>query len=96
MTTPQPTRVDGMGPLEPVPFIDLVAQHQTISEEVTSAVTKVFSEQRFILGDEVLNLESEVANYCDAREAIGCASGTDALLLALMALVGYRTRRARP
>ena len=86
MTTPQPTRVDGMGPLEPVPFIDLVAQHQTISEEVTSAVTKVFSEQRFILGDEVLNLESEVANYCDAREAIGCASGTDALLLALMAL----------
>ncbi len=86
MTTPQPTRVDGMGPLEPVPFIDLVAQHQTISEEVTSAVTKVFSEQRFILGDEVLNLESEIANYCDAREAIGCASGTDALLLALMAL----------
>lgn len=86
MTTPQPIRVDGMGPLEPVPFIDLVAQHQTISEEVTSAVTKVFSEQRFILGDEVLNLESEVANYCDAREAIGCASGTDALLLALMAL----------
>ena len=61
MTTPQPTRVDGMGPLEPVPFIDLVAQHQTISEEVTSAVTKVFSEQRFILGDEVLNLESEIA-----------------------------------
>ncbi len=86
MTTPQPTRVDGMGPLEPVPFIDLVAQYQTISEDLTSAVTKVFSEQRFILGDEVLNLESEIANYCDAREAIGCASGTDALLLALMAL----------
>ena len=86
MTTPQPTRLDGMGPLEPVPFIDLVAQHQTISGEVTSAVNKVFSEQRFILGDEVLNLESEIANYCDAREAIGCASGTDALLLALMAL----------
>lgn len=86
MTTPQPTRVDGMGPLEPVPFIDLVAQYQTISEDMTSAVTKVFSEQRFILGDEVLNLESEIANYCDAREAIGCASGTDALLLALMAL----------
>lgn len=86
MTTPLPTRVDGMGPLEPVPFIDLVAQYQTIADEVTFAVNKVFSEQRFILGDEVLSLESEVATYCDAREAIGCASGTDALLLALMAL----------
>jgi dTDP-4-amino-4,6-dideoxygalactose transaminase len=78
--------VDGMGPLDPVPFIDLVAQHQTIADEVAFAVNKVFSEQRFILGDEVLNLESEIASYCDAREAIGCASGTDALLLALRAL----------
>jgi dTDP-4-amino-4,6-dideoxygalactose transaminase len=86
MTTPQPTRLDGMPPLEPVPFIDLVAQHQVIGEEVLAAVAKVFAEQRFILGDEVLNLETEVAQYCDAREAIGCASGTDALLLALMAL----------
>ncbi len=86
MTTPLPTRVDGMGPLDPVPFIDLVAQYQTIADEVTFAVNKVFSEQRFILGDEVLSLESEIAGYCDAREAIGCASGTDALLLALMAL----------
>ena len=86
MTTPLPTRMDGMGPLEPVPFIDLVAQYQTISGEVTSAVNKVFSEQRFILGDEVVGLESEIADYCDAREAIGCASGTDALLLALLAL----------
>ena len=86
MTTPLPTRVDGMGPLEPVPFIDLVAQYQTIAGEVTPAIDKVFSEQRFILGDEVVGLETEIADYCDAREAIGCASGTDALLLALMAL----------
>src|SRR5262249_34882765 len=75
MTTPLPTRVDGMEPLEPVPFIDLVAQYQTIADEVTFAVNKVFSEQRFILGDEVLSLESETASYCDSREAIGCASG---------------------
>jgi dTDP-4-amino-4,6-dideoxygalactose transaminase len=49
-------------------------------------VSKVFTEQKFILGEEVSLLETEVAAYCDAREAIGCASGTDALLLALMAL----------
>lgn len=86
MTTPLPTRLDGMPPLEPVPFIDLVAQHNVIGEEVLAVVHKVFAEQRFILGDEVASLETEVAQYCDAREAIGCASGTDALLLALMAL----------
>jgi dTDP-4-amino-4,6-dideoxygalactose transaminase len=51
-----------------------------------AAVGRVFAEQRFILGDEVAELEFELAGYCDAREAIGCASGTDALLLALMAL----------
>ncbi len=71
---------------EPVPLIDLVAQHQEIESQVAAAVSRVFSEQRFILGDEVAELEFELAGYCDAREAIGCASGTDALLLALMAL----------
>jgi dTDP-4-amino-4,6-dideoxygalactose transaminase len=72
--------------LEPVPLIDLVAQHQEIESEVAAAVSRVFAEQRFILGDEVAELEFEIASYCDAREAIGCASGTDALLLAMMAL----------
>jgi dTDP-4-amino-4,6-dideoxygalactose transaminase len=71
---------------EPVPLIDLVAQHRPIEAEVVAAVTRVFSEQRFILGDEVAELECDLAEYCDSREAIGCASGTDALLLALMAL----------
>jgi dTDP-4-amino-4,6-dideoxygalactose transaminase len=71
---------------EPVPLIDLVAQHQEIESQVTAAVSRVFSEQRFILGDEVAELEFELAGYCDARAAIGCASGTDALLLSLMAL----------
>jgi dTDP-4-amino-4,6-dideoxygalactose transaminase len=71
---------------EPVPLIDLVAQYREIEPEVTAAVSRVFAEQRFILGDEVAELECDLAEYCDSREAIGCASGTDALLLALMAL----------
>lgn len=71
---------------EPVPLIDLVAQHHQIAAEVAEAVNRVFSEQRFILGDEVAELECDLAESCDSREAIGCASGTDALLLALMAL----------
>lgn len=70
----------------PVPFIDLVAQYRTIEAEITEAVSRVFSTQSFVLGEEVSQLENEIAAYCDAREAIGCASGTDALILALMAL----------
>ena len=71
---------------DPVPFIDLVAQYRTIEAEVTEAVGRVFRNQAFVLGEEVAGLEEEIATYCDAREAIGCASGTDALILALMAL----------
>jgi dTDP-4-amino-4,6-dideoxygalactose transaminase len=71
---------------EPVPFIDLTAQYQSIAAEVLPAVEKVLTEQKFILGDEVAELEHEVAAYCDARFAIGCNSGTDALILAFQAL----------
>jgi dTDP-4-amino-4,6-dideoxygalactose transaminase len=70
----------------PVPFIDLVAQHQTIAGEVRDAVDRVFASQLFVLGEEVAQFETECAQYCDANDAISCASGTDALLLALMAL----------
>ena len=70
----------------PVPLIDLVEQYQTIREEVQEAVQRVFERQTFVLGDEVEQFESEIASYCDSRFAIGCASGTDALLLSLMAL----------
>ncbi len=70
---------------EPVPFIDLVAQYQTIRDEVRSAVDRCFESQTFILGDEVAELEKEIAKYCDSQFAIGCASGTDALILALLA-----------
>lgn len=86
MSAQVPASTADQVPLSPVPFIDLTAQHRTIADEVMAAVSKVFTEQRFILGEEVLALENEVAAYCDAREAIGCASGTDALLLSLMAL----------
>ncbi len=70
----------------PVPFIDLVPQFNAISTEIMSAVETVFTEQKFILGDEVTKLEQEIADYCDARHAIGCNSGTDALIIALQAL----------
>jgi dTDP-4-amino-4,6-dideoxygalactose transaminase len=70
----------------PVPLIDLVEQHAAIRDEVRDVVDAVFSSQRFILGEEVAALEQEIAAYCDSRHAIGCASGTDALILALMAL----------
>lgn len=73
-------------PDRPIPLIDLVGQFQTIESEVMAAVSRVFTEQKFILGEEVVLFETEMADYCDSREAIGCASGTDALLLALMAL----------
>lgn len=70
----------------PVPLIDLVEQFETQRDEVMNAVEQVFSKQGFILGEEVSGLEQEVATYSDSRYAIGCASGTDALILALMAL----------
>lgn len=70
----------------PVPLIDLVEQYESIKPEIQAAVTDVFDTQRFVLGEEVAQFECEISEYCDSREAIGCASGTDALLLSLMAL----------
>ena len=71
---------------QPVPLIDLVAQYTTIRDEVRAAVDRVFESQAFVLGQEVEEFETQIAKYCDARHAIGCASGSDALLLALQAL----------
>lgn len=69
-----------------VPLLDLKAQHQTIRAEVLAAVENVFDSQQFILGSEVEAFEREAAAYCRVKHAIGCGSGSDALLLALMAL----------
>jgi dTDP-4-amino-4,6-dideoxygalactose transaminase len=69
-----------------VPALDLRAQYATIRDEVRAAVDRVFENQAFILGEEVESLERELAAFCEARFAITCGSGSDALLLALMAL----------
>jgi len=67
------------------PFVDLQAQHFSIKGDVMEAVTKVLDSQHLILGQEVSSLEKEIGQLIGARFAIGCASGSDALLLALMA-----------
>ena len=73
-----------------VPLLDLKEQNQTLRAEVDAAISKVLDSNGFILGAEVEALENELASYCRTKFAIGCASGTDALLLALMALdVGF-------
>jgi len=69
-----------------VPLLDLSLQHQSLRGEIEAAIAKVLDSGQFILGDEVKALEAEVAEYCQTKYAIGCASGSDALLLALMAL----------
>jgi dTDP-4-amino-4,6-dideoxygalactose transaminase len=72
-----------------VPLLDLSIQHQNLREELRQAINGVMDSQQFILGSEVTALEHELAEYCHSKFAIGCASGSDALLLALMALDIY-------
>src|SRR6266571_5928235 len=67
-----------------VPLLDLQAQYATIHDEVRAAVDRVLASQQFVLGAEVQALEEEIARYSQTKFAIGCASGSDALLLALM------------
>ena len=69
-----------------VPLLDLQAQYASLRDGVQQAVDRVFNSQRFVLGDEVRQLETSIAEYCQTKHAVGCASGSDALLLALMAL----------
>jgi dTDP-4-amino-4,6-dideoxygalactose transaminase len=69
-----------------IPLLDLVAQHRTIRDEMMEAVTRVFDTQQFVMGAGVEEFERAVADYLGVKHAIGCASGSDALLLALMAL----------
>jgi dTDP-4-amino-4,6-dideoxygalactose transaminase len=70
----------------PVPLLDLRAQHAHIRDEVVAAMMAVVDSQLFILGEPVVKLEQDVARLSRTKHAIGCASGTDALLLAFRAL----------
>jgi len=70
-------------PAPSIPLLDLRRQYERISTEVLAAVERVCASQQYILGAEVEAFERELAEFCGAREAVGCASGTDALWLAL-------------
>jgi len=69
-----------------VPLLDLTEQNASLRPEIEAALGRVLDTNAFILGGEVKELEKELADYCGTKHAIGCASGSDALLLALMAV----------
>ena len=69
-----------------IPLLDLKAQYQSIKEEINSKVLDLFSSQNFILGSEVAELEKDLAAYSGTRFAVGVSSGSDALIVSLMAL----------
>ena len=81
-TTPSDQSIESMK----VPLLDLQAQYASLQHNVRAAIARVFDSQQFVLGPEVSALEKELAAYCGTTEAVGCASGSDALLLTLMAL----------
>ncbi len=62
-----------------VPLLDLKAQYSLIKPEIDEAIARVVASQRFILGPEVAALEEEIADYCNTRHAVGCASGSAAV-----------------
>src|SRR5579859_6575843 len=72
--------------LDPIPLLDLHRQYQQLREEILAAVERVCASQQFVLGAEVEAFEREVAAFTGASAAVGCASGTDALWLALLAV----------
>jgi dTDP-4-amino-4,6-dideoxygalactose transaminase len=82
MLTTQQTKTQTM----PVPLLDLKAQYATIKAEIQEAMDRVVESQYFILGPEVQALEEEVSRYSQCNFSIGVSSGTDALLVALMAI----------
>lgn len=69
-----------------VPLLDLKLQYQTIQTEAEAMFARIASSQMLILGQETTKLEQSLAEYCDCKYALGVSSGTDALLMALMAL----------
>ena len=70
----------------PIPFIDVAAQRRRLGSAIDEAVIRVLNHCQFILGPEVRTFESDLAAFCGARHVVTCASGTDALVLALRAM----------
>jgi len=70
---------------QPIPFIDVAAQRRRLGRAIDDAIARVLAHCQFIHGPEVRALETELAAFCGARHAVACSSGTDALLLVLMA-----------
>ncbi|HEY1545311.1 MAG TPA: DegT/DnrJ/EryC1/StrS family aminotransferase [Xanthobacteraceae bacterium] len=70
---------------KPIPFIDVTAQRRRLGASIDEAIARVTEHCQFILGPEVRALEAELAQFCGARHAVSCASGTDALVMVLMA-----------
>ena len=69
-----------------IPFLDLKAQYESIKDEINQKILEIISSQKFVLGPEVEHLEEEIASFCGVRSAIGVSSGSDALIISLMAL----------
>jgi dTDP-4-amino-4,6-dideoxygalactose transaminase len=69
----------------PIPFIDLAAQRRRLGRTIDDAIARVLTHCQFIMGPEVAAFEAALAAFCGARYAVSCASGTDALVLVLMA-----------
>jgi dTDP-4-amino-4,6-dideoxygalactose transaminase len=86
VTRPSTSKAAAAAKLASVPMLDLGRQYAEIRVEVLAAIERACSSQQFILGAEVDALEREVAAFCGAADAVGCASGTDALWLALVAV----------
>jgi dTDP-4-amino-4,6-dideoxygalactose transaminase len=72
-------------PIAPIPFIDVGAQRRRLGRAIDDAIARVTEHCQFIQGPEVAEFEARLAEFCGARHAVGCASGTDALMLVLMA-----------
>lgn len=77
----QHARVD----IKPIPFIDVAAQRRRLGKAIDEATTRVLNHCQFLMGPEVLAFEADLAAFCGAKHALSCSSGTDALVMTLMA-----------
>ena len=82
-TSPQSLVGSGSAERHPVPMLDLTRQYETIKDDIRAAIERVLTTQHFIGGPDLGGFEHESANYLGVNASVGCASGTDALWLAL-------------